>query len=246
MQVGIAPHSVRAVSLPWLRAAHAHARQGALPFHMHVAEQRRELAECLAEHGRRPVELLADEGIVDERFVGVHATHLSRSEAQALGRAGAFACLCRTTERDLGDGSPDVGELRRAGVRLCVGVDSHARSDALEELRAIELDERVRAEARLVAAQGTELLAMGSAEGYAAIGQDAAGDEIALDANDPSLLGLDGVGDSGDDGVLDDAVVFGADSRAVREVRVAGRALDLESPSEESAAYARTLRALLA
>ncbi len=125
VRIGVAPHSVRAVPPAWLRPAAEHAARHALPLHMHVAEQAREFDECLAETGRRPVELLADHGVLGDRFVAVHATHLAPHEPRLLGEAGAFACLCPTTERDLGDGLPDVGALRSAGVRLCAGVDSH-------------------------------------------------------------------------------------------------------------------------
>ena len=239
VQVGIAPHSVRAVPVEWLRAARDHAAAHGLPLHIHVAEQRREIAECLAEHGRRPVELLADEGLLGERFVGVHATHLRPHEARLLGETNSLACICRTTERDLGDGAPNARALRAAGARLCVGVDSHARSEMLEELRAIELDERVRTEARLVAAEGTALLEAGSTHGYAAIGQSAEGDAVHLDPDDLSLLGAPEQGPG-----LDDAVVFGAECRAIRAVRVAGRAIDLEPSDQERRAFVGAVRQL--
>jgi len=222
VRFGVAPHSVRAVPVEWLRAARDYCAEHGLPLHAHVAEQRRELAECLAEHGKRPVELLADEGVLSERFVGVHATHLRPHEARLLGEAKSFACLCRTTERDLGDGSPNVQQLRDAGVRLCVGVDSHARSDGLEELRAIELDERVRAEGRALAMDGQALLQAGTTEGTAAIGQTNEGDTVTLDANDPSLLGAPQTGPT-----LTDTVIFGADTRAITGVQVAGKPLAL-------------------
>jgi len=108
VRVGVAPHSVRAVPLEGVRAGAAFAEEHSLPFHMHVSEQRREVRECLAEHGRRPVQLLADEGVLTDRFVGVHATHLDAREIAALGASRAFACVCRTTERDLGDGLPSL------------------------------------------------------------------------------------------------------------------------------------------
>jgi formiminoglutamate deiminase len=213
VRIGVAPHSVRAVPKEWLAEAADFARERGLPFHVHVAEQRRELRECLAEHGRRPIELLADLGAIDARFVGVHATHLRAHEARLL--RGAFVCVCRTTERDLGDGAPDLVALREAGARFCVGTDSHASSDPFEELRAVELDERVRREARQVAFDGAELLRIGSAEGYASIGFDGAAheDRVALDARDVSLEG------SGADA---DAVIFAGSGRAVRQVEVAG------------------------
>lgn len=240
VRFGLAPHSVRAVPLPWLRAARDYAAEHGLPLHMHVAEQRRELAECLAEHGRRPVELLADEGVLSDRFVAVHATHLRPHEARQLGEAKGFACLCRTTERDLGDGFPDVQRLRASGVRLCSGVDSHARSDALEELRAIELDERARAEGRALAMDGSALLEAGTTEGSAAIAQPSEGDRVVLDATDASLLGAP---ESGPE--LADAVLFGADPRAIREVHVAGKVIALTPTPQERQAFTQAITHLV-
>ncbi|MCA9600847.1 MAG: formimidoylglutamate deiminase, partial [Myxococcales bacterium] len=217
VRVGVAPHSVRAVTLPSLRSAAAHARREGLPLHMHVAEQRRELDECVAEHGLTPVALLAAEGILDDRFVGVHATHLTQAEAEAFGRAGAYACICRTTERDLGDGAPDIRALRDAGARFCVGVDSHASSDPFEELRAVELDERTRTESRLAGLDAGALLSAAAADGYASIGWAGAADEdeVRLRADDPALVGAS-------PSMLHEAVIFGATPRAVAEVRVGG------------------------
>jgi formimidoylglutamate deiminase len=239
VRIGIAPHSVRAVTREGLRDAAAFARARAIPIHAHVAEQRREVRECLAEHGRRPVELLADDGILDARFVAVHATHLLAHEATLLGSAGSIACICRTTERDLGDGLPDIAALRSAGARLCIGADSHASSDPLEEARAIELDDRSRAEARHVAADATDLLRALGEDGYASIGfaGEHAADEVALDANDPALAGLDPALSQG--ALLDDAVLWAASPRAVRDVRVAGRTI-VENGAHPRADEART------
>ena len=172
---------------------------------------------------RRPVELLAERGVLGPAFVAVHATHLRPHEVRLLGAARSFACVCRTTERDLGDGAPPLGPLLDAGARLCVGVDSHALGDPFEELRAVELDERVRTEARTVACDGAGLLAAGSAEGYAAIGFEGAegADRVELDAADPSLAGLGGA----DAATWADGVIFGASGRAVRRVEVAGEAI---------------------
>src|SRR6185437_11537704 len=149
VRVGVAPHSVRAVPPDWLRPIAAYAAEHALPLHMHVAEQPAEIEACIAETGRRPVELLADHGVLGDRFVAVHATHLAPHEPALLGAARAFVCLCPTTERDLGDGLPDVFALQTAGVRLCVGIDSHVVTHPLEDLRAIDLDERLRTGRRL-------------------------------------------------------------------------------------------------
>ena len=150
--VGVAPHSVRAVPPSWLAPLSEYARGHGMPLHMHVAEQAREVDECLAETGRRPVELLADLGVLSERFVAVHATNVAPHEARLLGQARAFACLCPTTERDLGDGLPDVGSLARAGARLCTGVDSHVLVDPIEDLRALETHERLRTRSRVTQA----------------------------------------------------------------------------------------------
>ena len=138
-------------------------------------------------------------------------------EAELLGQAHSFACLCRTTERDLGDGSPNVGNLVRAKVRLCTGVDSHAFADPFEEARAIELDERTRTQRRQVALDGETLLRIASTEGYAAIGADGADEDcVELDPNDLSTLGCDDPSDG---------LFFSATSRSVTRVVVAGRTI---------------------
>lgn len=218
--VALAAHSIRAVPREQVIELAAYARQHALPFHMHVAEQRGEIEECVREYGHRPVELLAEAGVLAEHFVGIHATHLNEREIEAMGAARAFVCLCRTTERDLGDGLPPTAALVEAGAQLCVGVDSHAGSDAFEEIRAVELDDRSRTERRTVAAEAPTLLAAATHLGYQAIGlaEVSRQDQVWLDADDPSLLG------SIDD-LLADAVIFGATPRAVSKVVVGGQTI---------------------
>jgi len=197
--VGLAPHSVRAVPPEWLAPLSEYAAAHGMPLHMHVAEQSREVDECLAETGRRPVELLADSGVPSERFVAVHATNLAPHEARLLGQARAFACICPTTERDLGDGLPDLGALASAGVRLCTGVDSHVLVDPIEDLRALETLERLRTRSRVTGAwrsappatpatPAERLWRAGSIEGAAAcgFGQDAGG-QVVIRQGHPSL-----------------------------------------------------------
>jgi formiminoglutamate deiminase len=243
VRIGIAPHSVRAVPREWIREAAAFARAEEMPLHMHVAEQRREIEECVAEHGVRPVELLAEDGVLDDRFVAVHATHLIAEEARALGAARAFACICRTTERDLGDGLCNAADLVEAGGRLCTGVDSHAISDPFEEARAIELDDRSRAEARAVAAEASLLVRAATSWGYEAIGFAGACEEdrVTLDATDPALAGVAA-------SLLDDAVIFAASPRAVRDVEVGGTRVvengELAAYHAIRESYERTLRDL--
>jgi formimidoylglutamate deiminase len=214
--VGLAPHSVRAVPPEWLGPLREHADRHALPFHVHVAEQTQEIEECLAETGRRPLELLADHGLLSDRFVAVHATHLLAHEARLLGAARSFACICATTERDLGDGLPDLTSLRAAGVRLCTGVDSHVVVDPIEELRALETHERLRTRSRVtfrpaVGTPAEELWREGSLLGAAACGFADAGGEVVIRRDDPALALVD-------DALLLDAIVFGAGSSVIDRV----------------------------
>lgn len=213
VRVAAAAHSIRAVPVEHVTELADFARQNNLPFHIHVAEQRREVEECRHEYGRRPVELLAGHGILDDNFVGIHATHLAANEIKALGDARALVCLCRTTERDLGDGLPETSELIKAGVRICVGVDSHASSEAFEEIRAVELDERSRTEKRTVAAEAPELLEMAIQNGFEAIGMPDAWQKDKVNTHDAALA-------DADDHFLVDAIVFGATSRIVNEVTI--------------------------
>ncbi|WP_437578559.1 formimidoylglutamate deiminase [Sorangium sp. So ce887] len=193
VRVGVAPHSVRAVPPAWLGEIARYAAERGLMVHMHVAEQPAEIEACVAETGRRPVELLAERGVLSERFVAVHATHLAPHEPALLGAARAFACLCPTTERDLGDGLPDVGALRAAGVRLCVGIDSHVITDPFEDLRGVELGERLRTGKRVTlraedgGTPAEALWEIGSLRGAEACGFADPGGSISLRRDAPAL-----------------------------------------------------------
>jgi formiminoglutamate deiminase len=225
--VGLAPHSVRAVPPGWLAPLSEYAARHKMPLHMHVAEQLREVDECIAETGRRPVELLADEGVLSERFVAVHATNLAPHEASLLGGARAFACICPTTERDLGDGLADLAALASGGVRLCTGVDSHVLVDPIEDLRALETHERLRTRSRVTGAwrarasagspaptPAEALWRAGSIQGASACGFQDAGGRVVLRQDHPSLelvpLPL-----------LLDAIVFGSGCAVVDRVEPA-------------------------
>ncbi len=212
VRVGIAPHSVRAVAPGWLGEIARFADERKLMVHMHVAEQRKEIDACLAETGKRPVELVADAGLLSSRFVAVHATHLEAQEARLLGATSAFACLCPTTERDLGDGLPDVSALVNAGARLAVGVDSHVVTAPLEEIRAIETGERTRTERRITLPIDVPLAPylwnVGSHESARACGFDDAGGEILVRRAHPDLALVD------EADVLD-ALVFSAGSDVI-------------------------------
>ena len=134
--VGVAPHSVRAVPLDYLREVARYAKANHLPLHMHVAEQPAEVEACIAEYGRRPVELLHDEGILDDRFTAIHAIHITDEEARFLGRS--IVCACPTSERNLGDGAVPADRLYAAGARICFGSDSNIQIDLLEDARELE------------------------------------------------------------------------------------------------------------
>lgn len=241
--VAVAAHSIRAVPLQQIRTLAEYAAQHNMPFHMHVCEQRRELEECRAEYGTTPVAILTEVGVLSNRFVAVHATHLSPQEITDLGAQQAFVCLCRTTERDLGDGLPQTSDLLQSGVRLCVGVDSHACENAFEEIRAVELDERSRLEIRHAAAEAPALLNAATREGYTACGMEGCWpeDNIYLNAHDPSIAVIDETHAA-------DAIIFGATPRAVDKVVVAGKTIveDGRHPKYKSIydQYRKTLRKL--
>jgi formimidoylglutamate deiminase len=216
--IGVAPHSVRAIPPSWLAPLRDYAGRNTMPLHMHVAEQQREVQECVAESGRRPVELLAEHGVLSDRFVAVHATNLLPHEAMLLGGARAFACVCATTERDLGDGLPDVSALRAAGVRLCTGVDSYVLVDPIDDLRALETHERLRTRTRITfrPARGTpaeQLWREGSLEGAAACGFDDAGGHLVVRGDHPALELVE-------DEFLLDAIVFGAGPGIIERVQL--------------------------
>ena len=139
---GVAVHSVRAVPRS---AMHTVAEVAAgRPLHAHVSEQPAENAACLAHHGCTPTGLLAAEGVLGPTTTAVHATHLTDADIVTLASTGTAVCLCPTTERDLADGIGPARALHDAGVRLCVGSDQHAVVDLVEEVRAVEMHERLR------------------------------------------------------------------------------------------------------
>ncbi len=218
VRVGIAPHSVRAIPSDWLPEIAAFAARHSLPLHMHVSEQPGEIETCLAETGKRPVELLADRGMLSERFVAVHATHLLAHEARLLGEAHAVVCLNPTTERDLGDGHPDLSALRENHVRLCNGIDSHIMTDPFEEMRGIEYGERLRTLRRVTDRVTTPPLAerlwdSASTLGAQAVGFKDAGALVKLDPSSPTLALVD-------QERLLDALVFAGSPSLVRGLMV--------------------------
>ena len=188
IRVGVAPHSVRACPRDWLEELGRYAREHGLPLHVHADEQPREIEECLAEHGCRPIELLADCGCLGPRTTVVHATHADGTELDLLAEAGTRICACPTTEANLGDGFLPVERVLHRGIRLCIGSDSNARIDPLEELRELDGIGRRQSGRRDVFAVD-DLLGIGSAEGAAALGLES-WPQVAIDLGHPQLRGV--------------------------------------------------------
>jgi formimidoylglutamate deiminase len=187
--VGVAPHSVRACPADWLEAIGAYAEHESLPLHVHADEQPREIDECLAEHGVRPIELLARCGCLGERTTIVHATHADTAELDLLAAHGCTVCLCPTTEADLGDGFAPAGALLERGIALAIGSDSNVRIDPLEELRELEGIARRQSMSRGVFTPDA-LLEIGTAAGARSLGLTD-WRQIAVDLEHRSLAGVD-------------------------------------------------------
>jgi formimidoylglutamate deiminase len=188
--VGVAPHSVRACPPPWLEEIGRYAAREDLPLHVHADEQPREIEECLAEHGVRPIELLARTGCLSPTATVVHATHADDAELDLLADAGARICVCPTTEANLGDGFLPVERVRERGISLCIGSDSNVRIDPLEELRELEGIARRQELRRNVIPPG-ELLRTGSEHGAAALALED-WEAVEVDRDHPALAGVEG------------------------------------------------------
>ncbi len=146
--IGVAPHSLRAVTPEELAALATLDPDG--PLHLHIAEQRKEVADCVAWSGQRPVDWLLSNHDVDARWCLVHATHVTPDECSALAASGATVGLCPVTEANLGDGIFPVAAFLAAGGRFGVGSDSNVRIDLAEELRLLEYGQRLTLERRTV------------------------------------------------------------------------------------------------
>jgi len=182
--VGIAPHSIRAVTpqgigqcLQWAQNNHAEC-------HAHVAEQPKEVAWAMEKFGYRPLETIAKHGPLSSSFTAVHATHLSPEEIRMAGQANITICFCPTTEANLGDGMPSTHELLKSGVRLAIGSDSQAEINPFVELRLLEYNERNRLghrrvlEPRHLLKATTESIAVGHPARF-----------LTLDRSHPTLAG---------------------------------------------------------
>jgi formimidoylglutamate deiminase len=189
LDVGLAPHSVRACPPQWLAQIGRYAYEHDLPLHVHADEQPREIEECIEEHGIRPIELLAKHGCLGPRTTIVHATHADDAELDLVAETGSRICVCPTTEANLGDGYFPVERVLERGIGICIGSDSNARIDPLEELRELEGIAR-RSELRRNVIPLDNLLRIGADEGAASLALQTWPD-AEVDLDHPSLAGLD-------------------------------------------------------
>jgi len=167
VRIGAAVHSVRAVPAEALSTIENAAQQR--PLHVHLSEQPAENAATQAYYGCTPTELLDDHGLLNARTTVVHATHLTDSDIKTLGANQTSACFCPTTERDLADGIGPARRLADAGSALTLGSDQHAVIDPFEELRGLEMHERLATGERGRFTPG-DLMMIASAAGYRSLG----------------------------------------------------------------------------
>lgn len=254
-QVGLCFHSLRAVT-PQQIADVLVADRGDCPIHIHIAEQQKEVDDCLAWSGRRPLQWLYENVEVDARWCLVHATHAEPGEVTAMARSGAVAGLCLSTEANLGDGIFPAVDYLAQGGRLGIGSDSHVSLSVVEELRWLEYGQRLRDQRRnrlyrsdqanvgqslFEAALHGGAQALGQTVGALEVGRRA--DLLVLDGNDPYLAS------ASDDAVLNRWLFAGGD-RQVRDVMVAGqwRVRERRHALEEQSAreFTEVLKQLLA
>ncbi|PWB32096.1 formimidoylglutamate deiminase [Pseudomonas sp. SDI] len=253
-QLGLCFHSLRAVTPQQIADVLAASDQHC-PVHIHIAEQQKEVDDCLAWSGRRPLQWLYENTEVDRRWCLVHATHAEPDEVASMARSGAVAGLCLTTEANLGDGIFPAVDYLAQGGRLGIGSDSHVSLSVVEELRWLEYGQRLRDQRRnrlhgadqpmvgrtlFDAALSGGAQALGQPIGALAVGKRA--DWIVLDGLDPYLATASG------DGILNRWLFAGGD-RQVRDVMVNGQWVVQQgrhADEEQSArAFAAVLRSVL-
>ena len=249
--VGIAAHSLRAITPEELSAILPLGAAG--PVHIHAAEQQREVEQCVAWSGQRPVEWLLDHVAIDARFCIVHATHMTRDETQRLAQSGAVAGLCPITEANLGDGIFPADEYLATAGAFGIGTDSNVRIDACGELRLLEYGQRLRARQRNVlaapgASVGRTLFDAAVSGGARALGGRAGlavgspADIVTLAADSSCFIGRGG------DEVLD-SWIFAAAHGCIDKVYRAGVELVTDGRHRQHASiearYRRALERLL-
>jgi cytosine/adenosine deaminase-related metal-dependent hydrolase len=257
-RIGAAIHSVRAVPARYLRdiaerrplpvhlpeqraARHVDLSEKRAPLHLHLSEQRAENEQCRAVYGCTPTELLDRHGVLGPSTTAVHATHLTDGDVKLL--AGTGVCFCPTTERDLADGIGRARDLADAGVALSLGSDSHAVIDVFEEIRGVEMNERLASQER-GRFDAAELVA--AATRHAALGWDDAGAIAPGNRADLVCVRLDGVRTAGVD---PQGAIYAATAADVTHVLADGRLIVADgrhTSIDVPAALHETINAVLA
>ena len=222
-KAGAALHSVRAVPPEHMHPVVAWARGRQAPLHVHMSEQQAENDACRAVYGVSPARLLYDEDALGPRTTVVHATHVNAADLELLGGAQVFACLCPSTERDLGDGLAPARPLAASGCTLTLGSDSHAVIDILAEARGVEYAERLarRSRGHFTA---EALLRAATSAGHSSLGWPDAGEIVAGARADLVTVALDSVRTAGaGNGLALETAVFAASAADVRDVVISGR-----------------------
>ena len=229
--LGIAPHSLRAVSdsqlkeiVPFIRSLDSNA-----PIHIHIAEQLKEVDDCLGHYGKRPVEWLLENLNMDRNWCLIHATHLTEQETTDLAKSGVVAGICPTTEANLGDGIYPTASFLEQGGRFAIGSDSHIAVNVADELRTLEYAQRLTSHQRAVLVNddcisvGQNLYTHAAREGASTVNQNVGeiavgkrADIVVLDTNHPSLY-------LKKESFILDAAIFACDSMPVKDVMVAGQ-----------------------
>jgi len=228
ISIGVGAHSLRAVSQESLARIAAYASDAAMPMHIHIAEQQREVEQCFSSYGRRPVRWLLQNFDVNDHWSLVHATHMDVEETASLAQSGAVVVLCPSTEANLGDGLFPLHDYLENGGQIAIGSDSHISINPFEELRWLEYGQRLASQSRNVVSLrdshvGSELFtraleggALASGQPMVGITEDAPADVVALCDDDPMLAG------HSDDSRLD-ALVFSGYPLPVERVMVDGK-----------------------
>ena len=230
-RVGIAPHSLRATNAELITGAVAHLKSldPKAPIHIHIAEQQLEVEDCIASYGKRPVEWLLENQLVNQHWCLIHATHVNSQERQALAASGAVAGICPTTEANLGDGIFPTTEYLAEGGALAIGSDSHISVNPIEELRWLEYTQRLVKQQRAILSGtdepsvGANLWSRAALGGAQSIGRDCGAiavgkkaDLLVVDNSEMSLY-------AHQQKYVLDSVVFASQKNPILDVMVGGR-----------------------
>jgi formimidoylglutamate deiminase len=226
--MGAVAHSIRAASIDEIAELHGTARRRGLLFHVHVEEQQKEIDDCVAAYGQRPMALFLDRLAIDETFTAIHCTHTAADELRRFLAAGGNVGLCPISEANLGDGIADIPTMHAHPGQVCIGTDANTRASMTDELRWVEYAQRLKHQRRGVCRDdegqvGRSLFEQATVNGARSLGLCAGAiepgrhaDLFTLDLHAPSLTGWTPES-------LVDAFIFGAADGVVCSTCVGGR-----------------------